>query len=679
MTPQPMIDRRRILQLTGVTGAALATGALSLSPASANPFRTGPVIEDLGAASTKLGLYRGVVAGDVLYCGSRNMDPPVVFGVNLRTGQAVSESPLGYMNAVMAMATDPTGRYVYAGGDHNKVETTGNLYRIDVTDPEKKAQDIARRPEENLQSVTVAPDGMVFFAGRWNPTTAYQWDPATGETTLLGSMPSNLDRIAAVAATDTTVFAGGVMTLTGGGTQARLFAIDRATGGTTDITPAEVLEAGSGVRDIAVIDGSLFVGVTAFTAPTPLVVMDASNPTSYTVVSVAAKEVREFCKVGDKIYFRGAGLMAYDPQTRKAATLRVPGANLAGMVSVQEWDGKIVVVSTLLHAVVIDPVTLEAREINFLEAGVRPGPQMILGIAAGGGYAYACANAQVTQHNLATGEKIDFPMQGEAKSATFHNGVVWFAQYNGGGLWAHDPRTSTPPSLVAPFPDLQNRLLRVAADPVNNLILVGVQSDRLGGGSLCVYHPDTGSVDVYENPIAKEQLTRAITSHEGIAYLGGENLTSQGSQATVVAFDPVAGRELWRLETGQSRGIGELTVRGRHLYGISHGGGLFIIDLESTSVVHSADISFHSPDQATLVTNQGVVYGVSSKGVFRIHPTNFAPSTLVPGLDGGWYGWPRVGTDEEGRLYTLRERNLIRITDSVATLRADRKGRRSGQ
>ena len=658
----PNCTRRNALQILGIAGLA-GLAATTVGPGIPAAFAAtralaGPTLTDFGPASSQLIHYGGVVAADgVLYVGSRNMDPTKVFGIDLATGRAVSETRLGYMNAVMAMAVDPTGRYVYAGGDHQQGVATGNLYRIDTQAAGRPAEDLSLT-QENIQSISVAPDGVVFFGGRWTPTTAYQWDPVTRETRQIGTLPATMDRIVAVAATGTTLFAGGVMRGSTERTEARLFAIDRATGVTTDVTPPEVLAAGSGIRDLDVVGDRLFVGVTSFVAPTPLVVMDAADPSSYRVAQVAGTEVREFCRLGDRVYWRSGAYDLTAGAVEKFPVTALPGP---GVLSLSEWNGKLVGVAAGGFGYVFDVDARTVQTIRFLEAGVTPGPQLVLGVAAGGGYAYACSNLQLTRHDLDTGEVVDFPMNGESKSAVYSDGVVWFAQYGGGGLWGYDPRTNEPPKLIAPFPALQNRGLRVAVDEVNDLVLVGVQSDRLGGGSLCVYHRGTRALEVHENPIAIEQVTRAVTCHEGIAYLGGENLGVNGTQATIVAFDPVAGTELWRVETGQPRGIGELAVLGRHLYGISHRGGLFVIDLTTRQVVHTSDISAICPDQATLITNRNAVYGLSGTTFFRIDPVAFSPTVVVDELDGGWYGWPRIDTDEQGRFYLLRERNLVRV------------------
>ena len=67
-----------------------------------------------------------------------------------------------------------------------------------------------------------------------------------------------------------------------------------------------------------------------------------------------------------------------------------------------------------------------------------------------------------------------------------------------------------------------------------------------------------------------------------------------------------------------------------------------------------------------MVTNRGVVYGVSDTTVFRFDPRTFAVTTVVSGINGGWYSGAHLANDEAGHLYTMRGRNLVRITDRPA-------------
>jgi len=197
---------------------------------------------------------------------------------------------------------------------------------------------------------------------------------------------------------------------------------------------------------------------------------------------------------------------------------------------------------------------------------------------------------------------------------------------------------------------------------VNELALVGVQSDTVGGGSLWTYDPATGESNMFVNPIDAQQYVRAVATHDGVAYLGG-SLQGVDGPGTVVALDPVGGEELWRLAPLPGASISALAVQGDHLYGLTRKGGFFVVDLVQHTVVHTADVRSVSTGFAALVTNRGVVYGVSDTDVFRFHPATFAVTEVVPDINGSWYSGAHITNDEFGYLYTLQGRNLVRIDD----------------
>ena len=81
------------------------------------------------------------------------------------------------------------------------------------------------------------------------------------------------------------------------------------------------------------------------------------------------------------------------------------------------------------------------------------------------------------------------------------------------------------------------------------------------------------------------------------------------------------------------------------------------------TIVHQADIGKLARGFSALVTNLGVVYGVSDTSVFKFDPGTFAATAVVEGINGGWYSGSHIASDEQGYLYTMRGRNLVRIKD----------------
>lgn len=242
------------------------------------------------------------------------------------------------------------------------------------------------------------------------------------------------------------------------------------------------------------------------------------------------------------------------------------------------------------------------------------------------------------------------------------DGRLYTGQYDAQGIWRYDPADGGQPRQAARFASEQNRPLDTSWDPLNKLLLVAVQSDTEGGGALWTYSPKTGKSASFVNPIDGVQLVRAVANRGGVAYLGGDNAARTGPRGTVVAVDPVTGRETWRLETGQPAGVAALAVRGHHLYGLTRNGRSFVIDLRNRQLVFTADVSSVCQGFAALVTNRGTVYGVSTTTLFRFDPRTFAVSTVVTGINGVWYSGPHVNA-HGGKLYTLRDHNLVEVDD----------------
>jgi hypothetical protein len=287
----------------------------------------------------------------------------------------------------------------------------------------------------------------------------------------------------------------------------------------------------------------------------------------------------------------------------------------------------------------------------------------VMGIAAGCDAVYVGGNGTIARHSLRDGTTQYLRAPGEAKDAEVINGVLYTGQYSSQGIWTYNPAKDQAPRQAAAFPGGQNRPLDTCWDPMRNCLLVAVQSDTEGGGALWTYDPVKAKKANFLNPIDDVQLVRAVATRQGIAYLGGDNAQKTGPRGTVVAFDPAAGRELWRLESGQAYGIGSLAVLGKYLYGMALKGGFFVVDLEQRKLVHTADHRAVCPQWSAMVVNRGRVYAVSDTTLLRFDPRTFAMTVVAAELNGGWYSGCHVNRDERGVLYTMRGTNLVAIDD----------------
>ncbi|MFJ4226379.1 PQQ-binding-like beta-propeller repeat protein [Paenarthrobacter nicotinovorans] len=664
------ISRRLVLQAGGAASLAAALGLAAGHPASAathdQPGGKETEILDLGPAVVQFSLMSGLLVGDTLYIGSRNLDPVRIIAFHVPSGKVTGQTELSNGHSIQTLAADSSGRYLYAGVLQKDAGTKPNLFRWDLTKLSTEATALGYIGDRDVRDISVAPNGRVYAVGGGSPTAPALWeyDPATAQIVSLGIPDPGATLARAVAATDATIFFGAGSTLNGGGSASRacLFAYDHAGKTFKNVTPKEMLVDPS-IRDLGIVGDKVLVSSAGSVENSKVAALSVTDPASYLVAASEGKTAKNFAELGGKLYFANeTGLLAYDPVGNTISVMPYQGPSLGEIWGVDARAGKLLVTSGYGFVAEIDPVTGATKTTDLGEAGAPSDPQSVMGIAAGAGYVYVGGNGVIARHALGSGQVTNLTAPGEAKDAVVVDGVLYTGQYSGQGIWSYDPRSGKPIFQVASFPKEQNRPLDVCWDEVNKLVLVAAQADTEGGGSLWTYDPRTGKKGFFENPIDKVQLLRAVASREGVAYLGGGNPGLEGA-GTVVAFDPVAGKELWRLDAGAGAGISALAVQGKYLYGVTRKGGLFVIDLPKQTVVHRSDISAVSYGFAALVTNRGVVYGVSDTSVFRFNPKTFAVTTVVADIDGGWYSGSHINNDEDGYLYTMRGRNLVRIDD----------------
>lgn len=667
----PEINRRSALKWGTLGAVTLAVGTPFSAQAIVRPSRRNaePETTDLGPGVTAFALAAGVAVGDVVYIQTRNMDPVRIVGLDLVTQRVVSESVIDAPKGSQAVCGDREGRYVYIGTDGVR----SCLHRVDTQAPNEPGVPLVRVPGLDVQSVDVAPDGIVFFSGNGGgQSLLWQYDPATGVSSPIGEMPASIHVFAGVAATLSHVYAGGYLKRADGSLQAVLIAVDRKNNVTSSILPDE-MSGHAEIRDVNVIDDRVVVGSrTSGEAFCHLALIDVNDHSSYVLADgINSRYVFRFCGLGGKIYFGGmGGLAVYDPSTNLAKRLPIPGIDVGFTWDISTWNDKLAITSAGNFVAVVDPDVPEGVAIDIVGAGARPDPQLAMGLAADLEYAYVGGNGVIMRHDLATGKTTALPVGGESKNMLLLDGVLYTAQYNPGGIWRYDPRDGRPPRQIAGLPTGQNRGLDVAHDDVNNLLLVGGRSDTLGAGAFGVYDLATSAFRTYVNPIDDRQMVRTVTASDGVAYLGGDLASGSGTVGTVVAFDPVGGRELWRVETGATRGgIGGIAVFAGKLFVMGSKGEFWVIDLTTHRIIHTADVQHLAPNRAQLDVNRGWVYGVSDGGqgrpggrLFRIDPADYSFEVVVE-TDGMYYSGPSISIDEDNQIYTMRERNLVRISD----------------
>lgn len=670
MSESSNVSRRTVL-LAGVGGVlAAAAGVVSPPSAHASPSivgtgRAATTITEIGPGIMQYSLMSGVVMDGISYIGSRNLEPTGVIALDIATGSVVASTTLATGHSIQALAVDPVRKLLYVGILQKSVSAT-NLYRWDLSDRSAPAVAIGKIGDRDVRDLAVSPDGTLFAVGGGGTgaPALWQYTPSTGAITHLGVPDAKATLARAVAATDATVYFGAGSTLGGGSgtSRAALYAFDRASGQFSDITPTAMVSDPS-IRELAIDGERLLVSTAGSTEPSKLASIDLADHSSVQLVTSIGKTAKNFAVIADAVYCANeSGILRWVPGADAVQQLPLT-IDLGEVWGLDAHADGLVAVSGYGFVASLDTDGGLRVEHDLGDAGAPVSAQTCMGIAVGAGYAYVGGNGGIARHDLRRGGVVNLRAPGEAKDAEVIGGVLYTGQYSSQGIWSYDPRSGEPIHRVADFPSAQNRPLDTHWDERNRLLLVAAQADTEGGGSLWTYDPRRKESTHAINPIDDVQLVRAVVSVDGVAYLGGDNAQKTGPRGTLVAWDPIAHRELWRLETNQPNGIAALASHGRYLFALTIKGALVVIDRPRRSIVHTGDLGALVPGFAAMKAARGVVYGVSDTTLFRIDPRTFEVTTVVSAINGGWYSGPHLNVDEDGAIYTLRGRTLVKVDD----------------
>lgn len=665
------LSRRHLLQFGALGGLALAATAASPAFAAGAAFGPGAAptvtVTDLGPAVTTFTHAAATLVGDTVYVASRNIDPFRIVGFHIPTGKVTSVTH-GPGISTQLLVPDAEGRYLYAAIRQYNTAPGPGLIRLDLSQPDAPKEDLHDIPALDPYGLAVAPDGVLFFGGRemsrdLRPRLR-RYDTATGVLDEVAIPDPKATMIRGVAASETEVYiaTGSVLNALPTSSKAGLWIMDRATGAVRSILPPE-FAGGIEVRDLIILDENTLCATGITPQGAALAFIDRADPSSYTLASLGrGGSAKNLAHADGKIYTLLGGINEYDRATGVRRTLTPQGIDLGELWGLFVRDAKLWTVSAFGLAVEIDLASADYVVHDLIAAGAPAGAQLAMSVAAGGGAVYVGGTNAVARRDLATGTLTRLFAGSEAKDIDIVNGIAYFGQYRNVGIVRHDPAVDGQwPRVVEKFPAGQNRPHQVVWDEVNQLLLLGLQSDTLGGGSLLAYDPVADVLTSAINPIDARQMVRAVATHEGIAYLGGD---VTGGRGVVVAWNPVTQTELWRADPLEdTAGVTGLAVRGHHLYVLGYRGELAVLDLNTRAVVHRSRHRDVVPNYGTLLVSRGVIYGTSSASFFRFDPKTFARTDLVT-LNGEWYGIPRSAVDEDNNFFAIQGRNLVKIAVS---------------
>ncbi|MFG3532472.1 hypothetical protein ACGF8B_38035 [Streptomyces sp. NPDC047917] len=214
------------------------------------------------------------------------------------------------------LAVDPAGRYLYSAIREYDAAPGPGFVRLDLSVPGAPKEDLHSIPGLDPYAISASPDNKIFFGGREPRPKLSQFDPATGELTEIAVPDPDVPMIRCLLATQDRIYIGTGASLgaTPTSTKAGLFVMDRATKKITSILPKEFTGQVE-VRDLGLYDGTLYVCSTTDDGAA-VAMMDADDPTRYTLVQSEQHFLRLPRKLGDKMYFNGAALIELTLSTR---------------------------------------------------------------------------------------------------------------------------------------------------------------------------------------------------------------------------------------------------------------------------------------------------------------------------------------------------------------------------
>lgn len=657
------VTRRQLMQFGALSGVALT--AAYATPAAAQQTSagsTGAVVADLGPGVVQFGSKSAVQIGDRIYIGSRNLEPTYVVAFDLPSRKVVATTGIPAGRSIQGIDGRLDDPYMYFAIENGTA--TNSVFRWNRIAPEQPAEPLGRAGTVIIWTLSVAPDGVAFFAGRENGPNLWCYDPAVGEVRPLGTPAPTATGVRAVLATDDTVYFGSGTVLDGGAdtAQAVLSAYDRASGTFSDILPPE-LAADANVRDLRLADGKLVVGTTRGAGSCHIAVIDAAAPDSYQVIDTPGVTTKAMFVHDGVVYFvaQAGNIQMLRLDTMQLERLEVDGLDFGEVWGMGWFDGLLQVVSAYGFVAHVDVAARTATRTDLIAAGAPAEPQLAMSVTAGGGSVYVAANSALARHRLDVGDTLNLAVPGEAKDAEFTGGMLYMAQYSGLGLYGYQPAGDRLPQQLAPLPPDYNRPRQVVWDAAHGLAVISSFSDATGGSCVGVYDPADGSMRVVVDPLGEPADLFAMHVREGVVYLGASSPTAASGR--IAAFDPVSAGILWRTEPLPD-GVFSLSAQGRNIYASLRDGSLVVLDAARRRIVHRADLGSLSPKGSALVATRGRVYGLSTTTLYRLDHRTFEPTVLVEDLVGAWYGGQlQIAADETGALYTMRDRNLVRIID----------------
>ncbi|GAA4069489.1 PQQ-binding-like beta-propeller repeat protein [Nonomuraea soli] len=629
----------------------LLAALLTASPAEAATACEPPGHQTYGTASTTGAIVGATVHEGRAYVVSRGPKPPVVAEIDLATRKVTRTATLPDGPA----AGEPEGGWATA-------VSGGKLYIGTYPVPDLYSFDLASGQVTHIRSfgaqggfvwsLAAAPDGTLYL-GTSSDGRVWEYEPSTGAVRRYGVLVSGEHYVRAVAADDTTVYAGLLE-------KTRLMAVDRVSGAVRELAqgPGAVgTIALHGERVLASSGSSLLDvrkdGTDLRTIPSGAGAIDAFAPAPDGGVYLTARPDGALFRyrTGDTALTKVAAPPAVGEETR---LLHLDGGTLTGLSG-----------SGILWT--LDLATGATRADDLLDIGFPAGAERVQSMLLVPNRAlYIGGHFAVEVLDLRTGERRRIRVVGEPKAMTRRGNKVYAAMYPTGQVISIDVRTDEVRTLGT-IGHGQSRPWDIEHDPVTDTLLVA--SAPTGAnlkGALTIVDPDTGHMEVHHDVIRDQSLmTLAVDSPNGIVYLGGDVLGGGGTPvrttAALAAFDLRTRSVLWEAEPLPGhRTFQDLKVHDGLVYAVYKRvlGAWAAFDPRTRTVVRQGLLSGHGE----LQHHRGRLFTSTFFGGGNAYELGEEARLLATGLGDEWHTAPQLQFEPGSwNAWTIIGRDLAKV------------------
>lgn len=211
---------------------------------------------------------------------------------------------------------------------------------------------------------------------------------------------------------------------------------------------------------------------------------------------------------------------------------------------------------------------------------------------------------------------------------------IYGALYNGGKVWRFD--TSKPidklmnPSLLGAFKEIARPRAAVKTLDGKSIIFGGYPGYGVVGGDLVFLNTTNEEAAVVK---VQDQIpglsTIALRSLPGELLIGGTSTAAPGggsptaTEAVLYLMDEKSHKIIFQMvPVSSGKDIMSLETRNGLVYGITADAQLFVFDVENKTVISQMDLSMYGsptrPGQSLILADDGNIYGVMSKSIFKV-------------------------------------------------------------